>query len=138
LELNPIKVGEKLVMYHIYFHPNTYALKNESKKELEKLTQFMLENKAYIFEIQGHTNGNRTVKKSKQYKNLGAEWNFKGSSKKLSKLRAEKIKTYLIKNGVSANQLQTVGYGGDQMIVDNPKTMKQAMKNIRVEVIVVQ
>jgi hypothetical protein len=138
LMLNPIKIGEKLIMYHIYFHPNTYALKNESKNELKKLTQFMLENKRYIFEIQGHTNGNRAVKKSKHYQHLGEAWNFKGSSKKLSKFRAEKIKSYLIKNGVKENQLQTMGYGGDQMIVAKPKNMKQAMKNIRVEVIVVQ
>lgn len=138
LELNPIKVGDKLVMYQIYFHPNTYALKNESKNELKKLCQFMLENDKYIFEIQGHTNGNRSVKLTKQYENLGEEWNFKGSSKKLSKLRAEKIKSYLIENGVLENQLQTEGFGGDQMIVAKPKNMKQAMKNIRVEVKVIQ
>ena len=75
---------------------------------------------------------------SKKYTHLGEDWNFKGSSKKLSKLRAEKIKTFLIENGVSENQLQTEGYGGDKMIITKPKNMSQAMKNIRVEVIVIQ
>jgi len=138
IELSPIAVGEIIVMNKIYFHPNTYVLKQESKQELNKLLDFMLENKGYSFEIQGHTSGNRTVKKTKKYAHMGEEWNFKGTSKKLSKLRAEKIKGFLIKNGVAENKLQTVGYGGDRMIVAKPKNMIQAMKNIRVELIVLQ
>src|SRR5690606_19552168 len=101
-------------------------------------THFMLDNDVYYFEIQGHTNGNRTVKKAERYSHLGEEWNFSGSAKKLSKLRAEKIKSFLVNNGVDEFRLQTVGYGGDKMIIDKPKNMKQAMQNIRVEVIVTQ
>lgn len=138
IAIEPIKIGDKLIMHKIYFHPNTYVLKEESKNELEKLCQFMKENSNYSFEIQGHTNGNRNIKKMQQYTHLGEEWNFKGTAKKLSKLRAEKIKAYLIKKGVVETQLQTVGYGGDQMIIDHPKNMQQAMQNIRVEVIVIQ
>jgi len=138
IELNPIEIGEKLIMHKIYFHPNTYVLKEESKNELNKLNDFMLENNRYYFEIQGHTNGNRTVKRTEKYAHLGEEWNFSGSAKKLSKLRAEKIKLFLVNNGVEESRLQTVGYGGDKMIIDKPKNMKQAMQNIRVEVIVTQ
>lgn len=138
IELTPIKVGEKIVMHKIYFHPNSYALKDESTQELLKLNKFMLENSEYLFEIQGHTNGNKTVKKIAKNAHLGEEWNFSGSAKKLSKLRAEKIKDYLVKNGVKETQIQTIGYGGDRMIVEKPKNMKEAMKNIRVEIIVVK
>lgn len=137
IALTPIKVGDKLVMHKVYFYPNTYALKEESRYELTKLTKFMLENSDYSFEIQGHTNGNRIIRKTKKYANKGEEWNFFGTSKKLSKLRAEKIKSYLVKNGVKESQLITVGYGGDKMIVEKPRVMKEAMKNIRVEVIVI-
>lgn len=138
IELTPIKIGEKLIMHKIYFYPNTYALKDESKQELILLKNFMLENGGYKFEIQGHTNGNKNVKKIDKYVQLGEEWNFSGGSKKLSKLRAEKIKSYLVTNGVNELQLQAIGYGGDKMIVTKPKNMKEAMKNIRVEVIVLQ
>ena len=138
IEVEPIKVGDKLIMKKIYFHPNTYVLKETSKQELVQLTRFMLENSNYLFEIQGHTNGNRSIKKIDKYAHLGEEWNFKGSSKKLSKLRADKIKAYLVQQGVRESQLQTIGYGGDKMIVEKPKNMKQAMKNIRVEVVVIQ
>lgn len=138
IELNPITVGEKIVMKKVYFHPDTYALREESKPALNELLEFMLENKNYSFEIQGHTNGKNRVKKVKEYALLGEEWNFEGTVKKLSKLRAEKIKGFLIKNGVSENRLQTEGYGGDKMIVAKPKNMIEAMKNIRVEVIVLE
>ncbi|MBL4668455.1 MAG: hypothetical protein JKY30_04255 [Flavobacteriales bacterium] len=37
IELTPINVGEKLVMHKIYFHPNTYVLKETSKKRIEKI-----------------------------------------------------------------------------------------------------
>ncbi len=138
IELTPIKVGEKIIMHKIYFYPNSYALKEESTQELLKLNKFMLENNQYSFEIQGHTNGNKAVKKVAKNEHLGEEWNFIGSAKKLSKLRAEKIKNYLVKNGVKETQIQTMGYGGDRMIVEKPKNMKQAMQNIRVEIIVIK
>ena len=125
-------------MHKIYFYPNSYALKEESTQELLKLNKFMLENSQYSFEIQGHTNGNKAVKKVAKNAHLGEEWNYSGSAKKLSKLRAEKIKDYLVQHGVKETQIQTMGYGGDRMIVEKPKNMKQAMQNIRVEIIVVK
>jgi outer membrane protein OmpA-like peptidoglycan-associated protein len=135
--LVPIKEGEKLVMYSIYFYPNTYALKPESKPELLKLADFMKENPDLNFEIQGHTNGNNRISKNKKYEHLGEAWNFSGSAKKLSKMRAESIKKFLVEKGVNPNNLITEGYGGDKMIIKNPRTMEQAMKNIRVEVHVI-
>lgn len=135
--LSPVKKGEALVMYNIYFHPNTYALKDDAYKELEKLLNFMKENRQYNFEIQGHTNGNRFIKKNKKYEHLGEAWNFNGTAKKLSKMRAESIKNYLVKNGIDENRLTTIGYGGDRMIIEKPKTLEQALKNIRVEVHIV-
>lgn len=138
IALKPLGVGGKLVMKKVYFHPNTYVLKDESKRELNKLLSFVLENKTKIFEIQGHTNGNRFIKRNNKFSHLGEGWNFKGSSKKLSKLRAESIKSYLVKNGVDESQLRTLGFGGDRMVVSKPKSLKQAMKNIRVEIAVVE
>lgn len=136
IALNPLRVGEKIVMHKIYFHPNTAVLKSTSKEELEKLLSFVNENESYQLEIQGHTNGNRKIKKDKKNVNLDEEWNFSGSAKELSQLRAEKIKSFLEENGVAKNKLLAKGYGGDKMIINNPKNMKEAMMNIRVEIIV--
>lgn len=138
IALNPLRVGEKIVMHKIYFHPNTPVLKVTSKTELEKLANFVKENKSYKIEIQGHTNGNRKIKKDKKYSHLGDEWNFSGSAKELSQLRAEKIKAFLAENGGNESNIIAKGYGGDKMIINNPKNMKEAMKNIRVEIVVVE
>lgn len=136
--MNPVSVGEKIIMHKIYFHPNTAVLKSSAKNELDKLLSFVKENENYKIEIQGHTNGNRKIKKEKSNSHLGEEWNFKGTAKELSQLRAEKIQAYLENNGADKNKLTSKGYGGDKMIIENPKNMKEAMQNIRVEIIVVE
>ncbi|MBQ21214.1 MAG: hypothetical protein CMD31_10695 [Flavobacteriales bacterium] len=138
LLLSPIAVGEKIVSHNIYFQPNTPVLKDKSKAELEKIKQFLKENNNITIEIQGHTNGNRRIKKDRKFAHLNGEWNFSGTAKELSQLRAEKVKKYLEENGVNPNQMTAKGYGGDKMIVDNPKNMKEAMKNIRVEIVVIE
>ncbi len=138
LLLNPIAVGEKIVSHNIYFQPNTPVLKDKSKAELEKIKQFLKENNNITIEIQGHTNGNRRIKKDRKFAHLDGEWNFSGTAKYLSQLRAEKVKKYLEENGINPNQMTAKGYGGDKMIIDNPKNMKEAMKNIRVEIAVIE
>lgn len=138
IEMIPFTVGERMVMRSIYFHPNTYALKDGSEEILYYLANFMKENPNVRIEIQGHTNGNRRVRRNKLYRNLGPEWNYTGSAKKLSQYRAEVLKEWLVKQGVEHDRIEPVGYGGDRMIIKDPKTMKQAMKNIRVEVHIIE
>lgn len=138
LLLDPLNVGDNFIMKSIYFHPNTYALRKESAGDLQKLLNFMLDNPLVVIEIQGHTNGNNKIFKNKAYEQLGDEWNFQGSSKKLSMFRSEAIKKYLINNGISEDRLVAVGKGGDKPIIDNPETMEDGQRNIRVEVIILK
>ena len=84
-------------------------------------------------EIQGFTNGNNRIKASPDDISEGS---FTGSSKKLSQLRAEMIKKYLVEKGVSAERLETNGYGGSKMIYPNPKNQEEANKNIRVGILI--
>lgn len=138
LFLKPLKVGDNMVMKSIYFHPNTYALRRESSEELKKLLNYLLDNPNINIEIQGHTNGDNRIAKNKSYRDLGEEWNFQGSSKKLSLKRAEAIKKYLVNNGVTAERMIAKGYGGSKAIVINPETMEEGQKNIRVEVVILK
>jgi outer membrane protein OmpA-like peptidoglycan-associated protein len=94
----------------------------------------MTNNPDVKIELQGHTNGNNKIGKNKAYKTMGEEWNFRGSSKKLSMYRAEAIKKYLVTKGIDAKRISTNGFGGDRPIVENPKTLDAIEKNIRVEV----
>lgn len=135
--LKPLKAGDNFVMEDIYFYPNTYALKDESFNSLNGLKEFMLENPDLKIELQGHTNGNNKYKGSKENKSKGPGWDFSGSAKKLSLLRAETIKKYLVDSGVNEKNISTVGFGGDKMIVADPKSPEALKKNVRVEVVIV-
>lgn len=134
LLLEPLTVGENFIMKSIYFHPNTYALRKESNNDLRNLLSFLIDNPDVVIEIQGHTNGDNKIFKNKAYEQLGEEWNFQGSSKKLSLYRAEAIKNYLISNGVEATRLVAKGMGGEKPIIKDPETMEEGQRNIRVEV----
>lgn len=114
--LNPILAGEKIVLKNIFFETAKYDLKNESKVELDKLVAFLKKNENLIIEIGGHTD------------NAGnAQLNLT-----LSKNRANAVKEYLVKNEISAERLQTKGYGAEEPIADNTTAVGKA-KNRRTE-----
>jgi outer membrane protein OmpA-like peptidoglycan-associated protein len=136
--LKPLKAGDNFVMNNIYFYPNTYALRKGSEKELSYLLNYLINNPEVKVELQGYTNGDNRCKKNKAYKKKGPEWNFSGSAKKLSQLRSEAIKKYLVQKGVDKHNIETKGFGGEKMIVENPKTLEAIEKNIRVEVLIVK
>lgn len=138
LKLEPLKVGDNFIMKSIYFHPNTYALRNESAAELNGLLLFLVNHPTVNIEIQGHTNGDNKIFKNKMYMNLGEEWNFQGSARKLSLKRAETIKEFLVNNGISPERLTPKGYGGSKPIIDNPVTTGEGQRNIRVEVLILK
>jgi len=132
--LQPYKAGENFVMKTIYFYPNTYALKKEASPELQKLLHFMQDNESLHIEIQGHTNGDNRVSKNKAYAKLGEEWNFQGTSKKLSEKRAETIKQFLLSNGIPAERIEAKGYGGKAPVIKDPQNNEEGQMNIRVEI----
>lgn len=131
--LEPVE-GDKFVLRQIYFYPNTYALKPDSEPELDHLHAFMRANPGAQIEVVGHTNGDRDVKRSKLSQQSGEEWNFNGTSKELSRRRAEKIRAYLVDRGIDKERVKAIGKGGSEMVVKSPTSMKEAMQNIRVEV----
>lgn len=133
--LPKVGVGNKVVMENIYFHPNTYAFKENSAEELERLWTFMMANPDVKIEIQGHTAGDTPVKEvRKEYRGKGPEWTYTGSAKKLSKMRAEAVKRYLVANGVQANRIVVKGYGSDVKRYPNPKSQEEYTSNMRVEI----
>lgn len=135
---DPLKAGDSFIMKSIYFVPNTYALKKESLEELEKLLVFLKNNENIFIEIQGHTNGDNRIYKNPSYESLGEEWNFSGTSKKLSQKRAETIRDYLTNKGIVTERLIAKGYGGQKMIIRDPETNEEGQQNIRVEIYVLK
>lgn len=125
------------VLNNVYFYPNTYALKDESVEELESIFSYLVNHSGTQIEVIGHTNGDKDVKASRFVKENGEEWNFSGTAKELSFRRASKIKDYLTTKGIDELKIKAEGKGGQEMIVKEPSNMTDAMKNIRVEVIIV-
>lgn len=130
--------GEKLDLQEVYFYNNTYAFREDSESQLNKLYQWLKANPEVEIEIAGHTAGDtENIRPNPNFKNRGKAWNFKGSSKKLSKKRAEAVSDYLIEKGISQRRLKTKGYGDSERIVENPRTPSDHRRNMRVEVSII-
>jgi outer membrane protein OmpA-like peptidoglycan-associated protein len=107
---------------NIYFDFNSSFIQKESFPVLEKLKGFLNENPNIKVELSAHTD----CMGEDKY-NL---W--------LSKRRAKSSKEYLVNAGISAERIQSKGYGEQKMIVKDCELQKkddsQAQKNRRVEV----
>ncbi|MFH1320339.1 MAG: OmpA family protein [Bacteroidota bacterium] len=136
IKLQNVNSGENIVLNNIYFHPNTSVFRTKSDVELERLFNFIKINDHAVIEIQGYTNGDYYIKKRKQYAHLGDEWNFQGTAKKLSKCRAEVVKKYLVEKGINEERIITRGFGGERMIIPDPVSYVESLKNMRVEILI--
>ena len=117
IPLDPIAIGEKVALKNIFFESNSFQLKNESKYELLKLSEFLIGNQQIKIEIGGHTD-------------------YIGDDKTnvlLSSNRAKSVFDYLLKLGVSSQQLVYKGYGKSQPIESN-NTEQGRATNRRTEI----
>lgn len=121
IALNPILAGERVVLNNVFFDVDKYALKDESKAELNKLVAFLKNNPKMVIEISGHTD------------NTGNKQN----NITLSGNRAKSVYQYLIANGIEATRLTYKGYGDAQSVADN-KTEAGRKLNRRTEFKVVK
>jgi outer membrane protein OmpA-like peptidoglycan-associated protein len=116
IPMQPLKVGEKVVMRNIFFETDKFDLLPESKSELGKLIGFLTKNSTMQIEIGGHTDSEGT----EAHNNL------------LSQNRAKAVYDYLISNGVEAARLTFKGYGESAPIESND-TPEGRAKNRRTE-----
>lgn len=114
--LQPIKVGEKIVLKNIFFETAKFDLKSESMVELKKLLAFLKDNPKLKVEVSGHTD------------NRGDE----NLNKVLSENRAKSVFNYLVDGGIDENRLNWAGYGAELPIYSNDNEEGRA-KNRRTE-----
>lgn len=107
IPLQPIEVGQSIVLNNIFFDTDKYLLRQESFIELEKILQFLTTNKQLKVEIGGHTDnqGNTT------------------HNQKLSENRAKAVYDYLISKGIVLNRLSYKGYGETKPIDVNTNSI---------------
>jgi outer membrane protein OmpA-like peptidoglycan-associated protein len=114
--LQPIRVGETVILKNIFFDTDKFVLKPESMTELAKLLQLLKNNPAIRIEISGHTDNQGT-----------AEHNLV-----LSKNRALAVYDYLIANGIAKERLAYAGFGMTRP-VDTNETEQGRASNRRTE-----
>jgi outer membrane protein OmpA-like peptidoglycan-associated protein/tetratricopeptide (TPR) repeat protein len=114
--LEPIEVGNKVILKNIFFDTNKFDIKPESTSELQKLIDFLLFNPTLRIEISGHTD------------NVGND----ALNQTLSENRSKAVYDYLVANKMDASRLVFKGYGKTQPIAPND-TDDNRSKNRRTE-----
>jgi OOP family OmpA-OmpF porin len=107
---------EWFVRGQVLFDLNRNTIKPEAAEVLLRVANFLKKNQQYTVEIQGNTDSTGPL-----------AWNMK-----LSELRAEAVKTYLVTNGVAAGRLTTRGFGPNEPLAPN-NTVEGRGKNRRVD-----
>jgi outer membrane protein OmpA-like peptidoglycan-associated protein len=103
----------------VFFDTNKATIKPVSFPLLDDVAQALKDNPKIKVEVQGHTDsqGNDAF------------------NMKLSQNRAESVKLYLVKKGISSDRMDAKGYGEDQPLEDN-RTADGRAKNRRVEFVI--
>jgi outer membrane protein OmpA-like peptidoglycan-associated protein len=135
--LERMKKGDVSVMYHVSFYKDAVIMLPASKLELDELVSMMKSNPNYLIKIHGHSNGNNKRKiidlgKTKNYFSVTGSYQHEGSSKELSRLRAEAVRRYLSENGVERDRSSIYAWGGLNMLV--PENSTSAKLNDRIEI----
>jgi outer membrane protein OmpA-like peptidoglycan-associated protein len=100
----------------INFEVNSATFDNNSTVLLDRAYLLLKENPSLRVEIGGHTSSEGDPVRNLQ----------------LSLLRAEAVKQYIVKRGISDERIRTVGYGSDQPIAGNSEESGR-VKNRRIE-----
>jgi outer membrane protein OmpA-like peptidoglycan-associated protein len=114
--LQPIEVGNKVILKNIFFDTNKSEIKDESKPELKKLVDFLNLNPTVRIEVSGHTD------------NVGSDQ----LNQTLSENRAKSVYQYLVTNNINPTRLVYKGYGETQPVASNDNEEDRS-KNRRTE-----
>lgn len=116
-----LEIGRKLVLDNIHFAYNRYDIEESSMPELDYLISLMKARPTLRIKIEGHTD------------DAGEE----GYNLRLSRLRAESVKLYMVRKGIASDRLFTIGYGESKPTASN-ETEEGRRLNRRTEFIILQ
>lgn len=114
-----VELGRKLIIENLLFQTASAVLPNVVN-ELNILAEFMEAKPNIAIMIEGHTD------------NIGSNI----LNQRLSELRAEAVKNYLVANGIDPIRIKTKGYGEDKPIATNSTEFGRRL-NRRTEIIIV-
>jgi outer membrane protein OmpA-like peptidoglycan-associated protein len=106
---------EEIRIDDIYYDYNSYALREESKPNLDKLVKLLEDTPGAIIQINSHTDERGSFKYNME----------------LSENRAKSVVLYLIEKGIDPARLSSKGYGFTMPVVKNAKTEEEHQLNRR-------
>lgn len=119
--LQPLLAGNRIVLKNVFFETDSYALKKESTRELNKVVQFLKTNPRVRIEIGGHTDNTGTAEHNKI----------------LSENRARAVAEYLISASINSTRIVSKGYGMSIPLADNG-TEEGKAQNRRTEMKIIE
>jgi outer membrane protein OmpA-like peptidoglycan-associated protein len=143
-EMKPLKKGEIITLYKVFFYKDASIMMGKSEYELDQVVALLKSNPNHKIVIHGHTNGNSAGKiiALKEHDDVdffninGDHRELAGSATKLSAERASIVGKYLASKGIDESRFEIKGWGGKKMIYD--KHSPDARYNVRVEIEVVE
>lgn len=132
--------GDYIEFNKVFFLRNSAIFQPQSQDELDGLAQLMKEELKYKIKIHGHTNG----KEDRDVVSLGTSTNYfatdpgnkkeRTTAKRLSELRAETLKSYLVSQGIDEDRISIKGEGGTMMIYGQNSTLSTYNDRVEIEV----
>jgi len=113
-----IQAGDTIVMDNLFFDNNKTTIRHISDQTLDELADLLKRHETVKITLIGHTD------------NVGTE----EYNQKLSEGRVNSVKAELVKRGIDASRINTIGKGESEPIADN-STAEGRAENRRVEVI---
>lgn len=114
-----VELGRRLIIENMLY-PTGSSVLPDSVPELEVLSMFMNNRQNVVIMIEGHTDA------------IGSD----ETNNRLSKFRADGVKDYLIRKGISAKRIKTQGYGESRPIASNNTDFGRKL-NRRTEIIII-
>lgn len=121
--LPTLKKGRKMALNNINFFGNSETPLPSSRTSLKRVLRLMRSNNSLVVRIEGHTH---------------ACGNGIAFSQRLSEARAQAVKNYLVKHGIKAERISTIGLNCSQMLFPQAKNAEEQELNRRVEFMVVE
>lgn len=139
-KLERLNKGDVSVMYNVSFYKDAVIMLPRAKEELDELVHLMNSNPNYEIRIHGHTNGNDKRKiiglgQTKNYFDVKGSIERNGTSKELSKDRAEAVKQYLVEHGIAQDRMDIMAWGGTNMLVKETSSSARLNDRIEIEII---
>lgn len=127
--LDTLHEGQSIVLENLKFQGGRHFLKENSLEALDVLEAALRKNPSLRILLEGHICCGAQLKPG-----LKDGLDMDTGEFKLSENRAEYIKSIMVNRGISADRIETIGYGPTKPLIDPERTDEDRQKNRRVEV----